>query len=233
MFSQLLLRKMAFRRSLVLDALWAHLLGADVDFVQRRAACAAGTATLTVGDGKPAARRAHFSPNLRLAFLVRRPAAAPLRRRSALLDTLFKHCKRALEGCHARLQLWASTRALTRVAFRLHTACAEWDAVNYLQEMLSGQRRPTSRPGWGEQGLHTAVATHRRRLFLPPCLDPSPRPFFVLCQLSSSMHLRPSLGQQRGRADSSRADGGAGGWRRPSLMLPEQETTWRGCAGVV
>ena len=107
-------------------------------------------------------------------------AAALLRRRSPCLCTAFKHCKRALERCHARLQPLASTHALTRVAFRLHAALRRKDAANYLQEVLSGKRRTTSRPGWGGKGLNAAVASRRRPFILPPRLGPSPRPLFVL-----------------------------------------------------
>ena len=131
------------------------------------------------------------------------------------------------------MQFLALIHALTLAAFRLDAVRTDWVIVNLIEEVLSGQGRAAGMHGWDRQGLLAGAAARLRHLVLRPCLGPPPHPFYVLSPLSSSMLLRPSLGHQRGPADSSWADGGADGWRRPLLMLFEQETMWRGRAGVV
>ena len=113
-----------------------------------------------------------------------------------------------------------------RVDNLISACCSRKHQRQLLEEVISGQRRAARRSGCGEQGLHANTAVHRHHLVLLSCLAPSPFAFYVLSQLSSSVHLRPSLGHQRGSAGSSFAAGRADGWQRLSWVLPEQETTY-------
>ena len=146
---------------------------------------------------------------------------------------LSKHCKRALERCYARLQPLASTRALTRVAFRLSAACAEMGCCRLPPGRALGQRHAVGGPERAGQDVQAYLTARRARLMHSLRLRPRRRPSFVLCLLSSSFLLRQFWGHQREHAGSFIAADGADVRQRWSVVFPQQDLVSGGRSGVV